>query len=56
MLPSVEVYHPKSINIKQYLSTDNVVLLEAGASLSTVATEVIKPSVKIRQSNINHFK
>jgi hypothetical protein len=23
MLPGVEVYHPKTINIKQYLSTDN---------------------------------
>jgi hypothetical protein len=23
MLPGVEVYHPKAINIKQYLSTDN---------------------------------
>ena len=32
------------------------VLLEAGASLSTVDKEVIKPSVKLRQSNIKPFK
>jgi hypothetical protein len=31
-------------------------LLEAGASLSTVDKEVIKPSVKLRQSNIKPFK
>ena len=30
-------------------------LLEAGASLSTVDTEVINPSVKRRQSNITPF-
>jgi hypothetical protein len=29
-----------------------VVLLEAGASLSAVNKQVIKPSVKLRQSNI----
>ena len=32
------------------------VLLEAGASLSTVNKQVIKPSVKLRQSNIKPFK
>jgi hypothetical protein len=31
------------------------VLLEAGASLSTVDTQVINPSVKRRQSNIKPF-
>jgi hypothetical protein len=30
-------------------------LLEAGASLSTVDKHVIKPSVKLRQSNIKPF-
>ena len=32
------------------------VLLEAGASLSAVNKHVIKPSVKLRQSNIKFFK
>jgi ankyrin repeat protein len=32
------------------------VLVEAGASLSAVDNEVIKPSVKLRQSNIKLFK
>ncbi len=32
------------------------VLVEAGASLSAVDKEVIKPSVKLRQSNIKLFK
>jgi hypothetical protein len=32
------------------------VLLEAGASLSTVGKKVIKPSVKLRKSNIKPFK
>jgi hypothetical protein len=32
------------------------VLLEAGASLSAVDNEVIKPSLKVRQSNIKLFK
>jgi hypothetical protein len=32
------------------------VLLEAGASLSAVDIEVIKSSVKLRQSNIKLFK
>ena len=32
------------------------VLLEAGASLSVVENKVIKPSVKLRQSNIKLFK
>ena len=32
-----------------------VVLLEAGASLSTVDTQVINPSVKRKQSNIKPF-
>jgi ankyrin repeat protein len=32
------------------------VLLEAGASLSTLDKEVYKPSVKLRQSNIKPFK
>ena len=32
------------------------VLLEAGASLSAVDNEVIKPSVKLIQSNIKLFK
>ena len=32
------------------------VLLEAGASLSAVDNEVIKPSVKLMQSNIKLFK
>ena len=31
-------------------------LLKAGASLSVVCNEVIKPSVKLRQSHINLFK
>jgi hypothetical protein len=31
-------------------------LLKAGASLSVVDNEVIKPSVKLRQSNIKLFK
>jgi ankyrin repeat protein len=31
-------------------------LLKAGASLSVVTNEVIKPSVKLRQSHINLFK
>jgi hypothetical protein len=31
-------------------------LVEAGASLSAVDNEVIKPSVKLRQSNIKLFK
>jgi ankyrin repeat protein len=31
-------------------------LLSAGASLSVVDYEVIKNSVKLRQSNIKHFK
>jgi len=31
------------------------VLLEAGASLSAVDNEVIKPSVKLRQTNIKLF-
>jgi hypothetical protein len=32
-----------------------VVLLEAGASLSTLDTQVINPSVKRRQPNIKPF-
>ena len=32
------------------------VLLEAGASLAAVKNEVIKPSVKLIQSNIKLFK
>jgi ankyrin repeat protein len=32
------------------------VLEEAGASLSAVDNEVIKPSVKLRQSNVKFFK
>jgi hypothetical protein len=32
------------------------VLMEAGASLSAVDNEVIKPSVKLIQSNIKLFK
>jgi hypothetical protein len=32
------------------------VLMEAGASLSAVDNEVIKPSVKLMQSNIKLFK
>jgi hypothetical protein len=32
------------------------VLLEAGASLSTVDKQVINPSVKLRQLNIKPFK
>ena len=32
------------------------VLLEAGASPSAVANDVINPSVKLRQSNIKLFK
>jgi ankyrin repeat protein len=32
------------------------VLLEAGASLSAVDNDVIKPSVKLRQSNNKFFK
>jgi hypothetical protein len=32
------------------------VLLEAGASLSALDNEVIKPSVKLIQSNIKLFK
>ena len=32
------------------------VLMEAGASLSAVNNEVIKHSVKLRQSNIKLFK
>jgi hypothetical protein len=31
-------------------------LLNAGPSLSVVDETVIKPSVKLRQSNIKHFK
>jgi hypothetical protein len=31
-------------------------LLKAGASLSAVNNEVMKPSVKLRQSNIKLFK
>jgi ankyrin repeat protein len=31
-------------------------LLSAGASLSAVDEKVIKKSVKLRQSNIKHFK
>jgi hypothetical protein len=31
-------------------------LLEAGASLSTMGKQVIKHSVKLRQSNIKPFK
>jgi hypothetical protein len=31
-------------------------MIEAGASLSTVGKQVIKPSVKLRQSNIKPFK
>jgi hypothetical protein len=31
-------------------------LLNARASLSVVDEKVIKPSVKLRQSNIKHFK
>ena len=31
-------------------------LVEAGASLSAVDNNVIKPSVKLRQSNIKLFK
>jgi ankyrin repeat protein len=31
-------------------------LLKAGASLSVVSNEVIKPSVKLRQSHINLLK
>ena len=33
-----------------------MVLLEGGASLSDVDNNVIKPSVKLRQSNIKPFK
>ena len=32
------------------------VIIEIGASLSAVDNEVIKPSVKLIQSNIKHFK
>ena len=32
------------------------VLLEAGASLSAVDNDVIKPSLELRQSNIKLFK
>jgi ankyrin repeat protein len=31
-------------------------LLKAGASLSVMTNEVIKPSIKLRQSHINLFK
>jgi ankyrin repeat protein len=31
-------------------------LLKAGASFSVVTNEVIKPSVKLRESHINLFK
>jgi ankyrin repeat protein len=31
-------------------------LLKTGSSLSVVDKKVIKPSVKLRQSNIKHFK
>jgi hypothetical protein len=38
-------------------NTDMIkVLMEAGASLSAVDNEVIKPSVKLIQSNIKLFK
>jgi ankyrin repeat protein len=61
------VSHPKTINIKQYETPLHMaarkghndvakVLLEAGASLSTVGKDVIETSVKLRQSNIKPFK
>jgi hypothetical protein len=72
---SVEVSDPKTINIKQYLNTNNFSsnlhkqhnfilhkyfisnsVVEAWASLSAVDNDVIKPSVKLRQSNNKLFK
>jgi hypothetical protein len=71
ILPGVEVFCPKTIIIKQYLSTNNIsinnthfvmgskdvaeVLLEAGASLFIVDKQVINISVKRRQSNTKPF-
>jgi hypothetical protein len=43
--------------IKHNFSTEVAyLLLKAGASHSVMDKEVIKPSVKLRKSNIEHFK
>jgi hypothetical protein len=71
LLTVVEVSSPKTINVKQYLNTNNFtsklsanwghtyvtkVLLDAGASPHAVDNDVSIPSVKLRQSNIKLLK
>ena len=47
---------PLHLSAKWGLTDVTKVLLEAGASPSTVENDVIKPSVKLRQSNIKLLK
>jgi hypothetical protein len=47
---------PLHLLAKLLLTDVTKVLLEAGASLSAVDNDVIKPSVKLRQSNNKFFK
>jgi ankyrin repeat protein len=49
---------PHFLHLAAFRGSKNVaqVLLEAGASLSTVDKQVINPSVKRRKSNIKPFK
>jgi hypothetical protein len=47
---------PLQLSAKWGLTNVTKVLLEAGASPSAVDNDVIKPSVKLRQSNNNLFK
>jgi hypothetical protein len=47
---------PLHLSAKLGLTDVTKVLLGAGASLSAVDNHVIKPSVKLRQSNIKFFK
>jgi hypothetical protein len=47
---------PLHLSAKLGLTDVTKVLLEAGASLSAVDNHVIKPSVKLRQSNNKFFK
>jgi ankyrin repeat protein len=47
---------PLHLSAKWGLTDVTKVLLEAGASPSAVDNDVIKPSVKLRQSNNKPFK
>jgi hypothetical protein len=62
LLPSVELSYPKSINIKQYLSTDNFsvnnrhVAIKSSQTTQLYTAKVIYKHLKLRQTNIKPFK